>query len=271
MTCKQTRAWLIETDGPERPPVEVRHHLRACPKCRRYRRRLASLHAEVRRAPVPVMGPETRVALLARLQQDPAGPTSREANPAAQSAPPAPAGSRRLAWILRAAAVLAIAAGCWWLLSVNRHPDESAPRVEGPTAEVDVLARLVEKHLQLAEGCAPAERLRILADMADDLRAESFRLALRVRRAGDQTLPVVAELYRQLIRDGVVARARRLPAAERREVLAPVLAGLRRAEEEARKVARGRPVEVAAPLQELASAARDARSQLAALLKGKAL
>jgi hypothetical protein len=264
MTCEEVSAGLLERDDPL--PVELRRHLKECRRCRRLRRRLQRLHEAVRRQPAPAMASAARATLLERLgPPEPATPAPAPPGPA----PALPAARSPWGWALRGAAALLIGAGFWWSLTPGPpEPEGERPHANAPLRDRDVLARLLERHLRLAEGLPPGERLRVLAGMAADLRSESLRLA----DAGkEKDLPAVAALYRQVIREGVMPRARGLAAGERRVVLRPLLDELRQAADEAERTARDRPAELARPLQRLAATAREARGQLVSLLEGKAL
>ena len=70
-----------------------------------------------------------------------------------------------------------------------------------------------------------------------------------------------------MVRDGVVVRAKSLPAGERRAVLMPIADRLEKAGREIDRLARQVPVATARPLWQIAAAARAGDTQLRALLQ----
>jgi hypothetical protein len=255
MTCKEVYVWLL---GADAPPAEVRRHLDCCRKCRRRRRRLLRLDDEVRDLPAPVDRPEARAALLQRVER-----LAQEG-----AVPP----RRPRAWrsrAVRAAAMLLVATGFFWSLTPGRDgPDGPRPVIEPAPPEADVLARALERQLQLAAGLPQPERFKVLVGLAGDLGTESLRLA---RQPAAADLPAVAKLYERVMREGVVGRARRLPAEQQRRLLVPLLDDLRRTEAEVERTARDVPAEAAAALRGLAATARAARAELGQLLEDNAL
>jgi hypothetical protein len=266
MICREAQRWLLSAEAPQGAPEEVCGHLRGCRKCRRLRRRLLRLEGAVRDVPAPVPSPAARAALLARLEPT-AGAAPFSTNGKPEKAAPAPRRGR-LALVLRAAAVLLVACLSLWALRPGPSPPAAGPQQPAAPAGGDVLAQAMERHLKLAEGLPAAERLRVLADLAGDLRGESLRQA---QTPAPANLPQLARLYRQVLTEGVLPRAGRLPAEQRRQVLRPLADELRRAEGEVQQVARQTAAEAARSLQGLADAAREVRLRLDALLTESAL
>jgi hypothetical protein len=264
MTCKQATHWLLQADDGAAPPDAVAEHLRDCRRCRRRRVRLRRLNAAVRRLPVPPDNPAARALVIERIRT-----AAAQQVPAATLRPPAarlPAAVRPWRrWLARAAMILVLVGGFGWLVleTGDTEVDE-----QGATESTDVVARLVERHLQLAEGLSPDERFQVFAAMAVDLRNESLRLA---KQPGAKELPALARLYDKVVRDGLLARAGQLPEESRRPLVLAVVAELRQTENEARTAAAHAPPETAASLQALAASAQRARTQLAALLGDKTL
>jgi hypothetical protein len=160
-----------------------------------------------------------------------------------------------------AAAAVLIACGILLGLALTRH---APPAAEAPLAEQDLLIRLVDCDVRLAETGSPGQRVETLAELADALRREGD--ALRRADGGEDELREVARLYAKVVREGVVSRARALPPAERRRVLDPIADRLARAEREAREQA-ARHAPAAGPLLQIAEAARDGDRQLRALME----
>jgi len=124
---------------------------------------------------------------------------------------------------------------------------------------------LSECDLRLAQAATPRIRVQTLADFADALRDEAKTLG---QAAAPEALDVVARMYRKVVQEGIVQRARSLPAGERREVLVPIAARLAQVENEVEPVARVASPTAAERLREVAFAAREGGAQLRALVQG---
>jgi hypothetical protein len=149
------------------------------------------------------------------------------------------------------------------MLMRGRTPEDHLDEV----AEVDqeLVTRLADLDVRLAEADTPRKRVEALADMAESLRQQGQ--ALRRADDGAEEMGEVARLYEQVVREGVVARARQLPPAERRQVLDPIVRRLARAERESRRLA-GRPDTPApGPLLRIADAARQGDRELRDLME----
>jgi hypothetical protein len=213
-------------------------------------------------------------------------------------------GSWRPSWALAAVAVAAavlIACGIWlgnWLArSVPGDGKEPVPQAQGPENKTPanqppgpsnnkkiedpfkkkdpkkppvlvkspaLMAKLMEYDLKLAAPKSARERVETLAAMADALQEETKILA---RSAKPAELLKLAQLYRQVIHDGVVVRAGDLPMDQRQEVLVVVTRQLARTEAEAKKLAKQVPAAKAA-FDEIADASRAGDLQLHKLMEG---
>jgi hypothetical protein len=256
MNCKAVALWLYNADRLADPPVEVSAHLRECSRCRRRRGRLRRLHRAVRRLPPPADNPAARDRILMLI-------AARQ--PAVQVVSVMKPRRRWPGLLARAAAVLLLVGGLGWLLT--RHLGDPEPVGPPAVGEDEVMAKLVHRHVQLAEGLPPEQRFQVLAAMAADLGGEALRLAHEP--SGD--LAAVVRLYERLLREGVVDRARKLPAGQQPRLLAPVLAELRKAHAEAEAALRTAGPTAAASLRSMAAAARDAHNELGPLVGEKLL
>jgi len=222
---------------------------------------LLCLDEEIRRLPTPTPSPAVRAALMERIAGSP------ETIPGETVPLPRRRSGRGL--MVRAAAMLLVTAGFFWSLTVDRDPPADGPRGDGNApADTDVLARALERQLQVAGGLPPDERFHVLVGLAADLRAESLRLA---RQPALSELSTVAQLYDQVVREGVMGRARRLPAEQQRRLLLPLLEDLRQTEAEVERTAHNTPADVAESLRGLATTARAARVELQEILEDGAL
>jgi hypothetical protein len=103
----------------------------------------------------------------------------------------------------------------------------------------------------------PGERIGALADLAESLHGEADAEGLRR----------IAQLYDQLVRHGIVAAAREVPAEERRKVIDPIVELLAKTYSDMDCMAQTLPTEASAPLQVIAKAAQESDYELRALLQ----
>src|SRR5206468_10712566 len=113
-------------------------------------------------------------------------------------------------------------------------------------------ARLLERDLRLARTTQPGEQLRLLGDMAGDLRTEAVQLA---RQGAREDAALVAGLYGRVVRRGVVGRALVLPPQQAQ--VRDALRLLQEAEDEIDE----HDGTTAVALRPLGEAARDARQR----------
>jgi hypothetical protein len=252
MTCRAAYAWMLSAETPEaRPPVAVRRHLRACPKCRRRRRRLLRLNEVVRGLPLPADNPAARQQLLAGLEP------ARKARPTKR---------RRLVRVGLAAALAGLMIWC------AQRQDEDDEEASPPAAAVftwaddDLAGRILKRDLLLAEAREPGEQLQALADMAFDLRAEAMQ---RARHPASHDLRQLAGLYERVVRVGMLGRARALSPEARRAMLPPLAEELRETAAEAERLAAESPA-LAEPLNVLRAAAGDTARALSGELPAPA-
>ncbi len=275
MNCKACQRRLLATENLEAPDREVRKHLRCCAACRAWVRRLNRIEGHVPVLPVPWSRSKQRF-----LHRFLGRPAARPAVP--KLAPP------RLPWwrrrkVLRVvgavAAVLLLATGVYlgvWLAQYGA-PDTTGTPVARlpPEPDQDLVARLIECDVRLAEASTPSQRVETLAQVAAALHRESRALSRvaegkvdQAKAASEKELQALARLYRQVIRDGVVPSARKLPTGkERRAILGPIVAELGRAEKEARHFAE-HAAAASEPLLQIAAAARAGDHELRRLMEG---
>jgi hypothetical protein len=249
MNCETLQRRLLKAEHPTRLPAQVQAHLASCPACREWQRQLVQLEEYVGHLPVP---PSTAKTELVRLLS------------ARSAAASGPAAARSWNWRLPAglaAAVLLLAIGSWLLYLLR---PASPPGDNSRVANRPLLDNLLERDLRLANAATQRERVEALADLADDLQGETRELALDAEVADLETL---SQLYGQVVRDGILARAEALPAAERREVLRPIADRLLKAGKAADTLAQEVTSDVARPLKAIAQAAGDGHGKLQALLQ----
>lgn len=273
MNCPNTRSRLLETEDPALPAADIRAHLVACVGCRQWHTQLVRLERSVPRLSVP-SSTDARAGLLRRLASEPgvqADAENRQSEAATAIPVAIPAitlrqrqgaatgrGRRHSGWLAAAAAVF-VAAFCAWALL--RPAPAHIPIALSPRPPRDMLLeQLVERNLALAEAGTPVERVKALADLADDLKDETRSL---VHAAPVEELMGLARLYDRVIRQGLAEQARGIAPADRMAVLGPVAGRLARALREAEATAQDVPA-FADPLRLIAAAARDAGGSLPA-------
>jgi hypothetical protein len=272
MNCKVIREQLLQADRPERPGADLAAHLGQCPPCRQWHQRLVQLERLVPRLPVPPS--HGKAVLLARLAGErvapPRRPTARRSSRwqvffQSPAMPPA---------VL--AASLLVFAGLWSMQSNPYHRPAGgggmtapAPAPPRPPAPDLLVADLLQHNVSLARAETPKEQLDALAAMAERLYGATKTLAGQAETAD---LEKLTKLYDEVVRNGIVKRAdvlRKLPPAERQEIISPIAERLAKAMDDAEDRAQKSPEETASPWRALASAARAGANELQTLLKGE--
>jgi hypothetical protein len=262
MTCDTCQRRLLATERPDAPRSSLRRHLAGCPACRAYQRQLLRIERHVPLLPIPSSRGKKRLLaqLLARTNAAPAPKTA----PAPATLPlPSRWQSPRLRLAAAAAAVFLMACGVYLGILLSGGGNRNDDQVTRPAPNKQPLIdHVVDCDVRLAEADTPRKRVETLAELADALHRETHTLT---PTAPAKDLQDLASMYEQVIRDGVVPRARTLPAKERREVLDPIRAQLARAERDAQRLAE--KASSAAPLLQIAAAAQKGDQQLRALME----
>lgn len=268
MKCKEAYIALLSAPRADALPAELLQHLFRCAKCRQRQQRLLALEQEIRELPRPGESPDGRRELIARLEPRPILPL-----------PTATPGARRWSdrvplFVAAAAVLLALGLGVGWSLSHLADP----PPGDGPVAASSrspaapaapaapaggpreaVVSDILEKHIRLAESSSASEQLTLLADMAGELRGEALRMA---KEGPVDDVPMVSNLYERLLCQGVVGRARTLPAEQRQGVVATLVQQLDQGAAEADHAAGTALPGARDGLRRLAAAARTAGRSL---------
>lgn len=253
MNCDAAQRRLLSGDRPDRLAEDVLRHLDGCPPCRLFGRRLAQAERQIRLLPVP---PSSAKAAFVRRFRQSAPPVVLH-RPVPWSTPPKERGLRKLSLAVAIAAVLAVFA--IGLGSLPRH-------FEPPTRPAP--AWLVQARYQIYRATAlptPRERVARLSALATDLRNQA-RAMTRAGRIED--LASITTLYSDLVDDDLLAHARALPAADRRDLLDQVAKNLGDAESEfSRLAAESGNATAAESLHRLAFAAGDGGRHIRRLLR----
>jgi hypothetical protein len=278
MNCEALHSRLLGSEKPDRLTAELAAHLKTCAACRKWQRRLVHLERNVALLPV-APAPRGKAEFVRQFVAAELEPLSAEREAPSEStngvttvqtwkfeklaaalrsslqAPratlnafPAPA-RRRIAAVL-AASLLLLAFGLW----INSPTSPFTPKPPDP-----LLASVVERDLCLAAAKSPSERVETLADLADDLQGSTRSL---INHGQPDDLKALAELYEQVVRDGIVAQASSLSPGEKARLLKGIAQRLADAGDEAEKLIKVLPESSAAPLNIIVRAARDGDREL---------
>lgn len=268
MNCSHCQRQLLE----EQTGPEVEAHLAECMACRQWHKMLLQMESQVPLLPVPES--PRKLQLQEELIHGPNLAPETIPFPAATmpiSAPTSPSVKRNpwhkvavAAGGLAAAGVL-IACGIFLgnMLSPPAHKNGQQGLKKGEPDKT-LAGKLLELDMKLAQADSPRERVQTLAKLAHNLEGESRSLA---QVAGPKDLHTLAKLYSRVVEEGLVQRARKLPAQERRQVLDPILGQLMVAKKEAEQMAQKAPAESAVSFQVIAAAARNGDLQLRKLME----
>jgi hypothetical protein len=161
MDCPQVRNWLLQAEDPrpERcPSAELTHHLRTCAACDELAWQLLQLEQSWREIPIPDSVERARAEFLEQFPAHSATPIPTTVPLRRRWAPPS--------WAVAAVLLLAVGLGTALL---------STPRA---TASAEVVDRLIDWNLDLAQAPSPTERSRIYTEQVDAMRGALRRAKL---------------------------------------------------------------------------------------------
>jgi hypothetical protein len=257
MNCKEIKYFLLGSENPDQPPAEIKAHLAVCKSCQDWENRLAVIELNVPFLPVPASA--ARAQLLRKVLSFPvlvrgeegassiaahgesASALSKESSPAdlKQVQPDSPVkrsavnlaprtgtdilrffrtlepSARRFAAGGIAAAVLLIVFGWLVMRTPNRTRNSDLQMARASTDPL--LANIIQRDLRLADASKPADRFLALADLAEDLSGEVKNLAPLPEAKG--VLDDLVRRYQEVVRDGLLPLAKKLPAETRDDLL----------------------------------------------------
>jgi len=303
MNCKEIKYFLLGCENPDQPPADVKAHLAVCSACQDWQNRLAVIEMNIPFLPVPasaartqllrkvlsqsksvgkdsgaVAAPEltdTRIAI-----KDTVGPVLKPTESqiplsvsAGRSSLRHGAGivrffsawepsARRFAAGGIAAAILLVIFG-WMVIRTPPRPIATTGPIARSSSD-PLLASIIERDLRLAGAENPSARFLTLADLAEDLSGEVKKLAPLPEAKG--VLDELVMRYQEVLRDGLLRVAKKLPGADRDELLNKIgerlhVAG-RTAEELGDELGGKIPNSSSQALQRLGKAAYEADRQL---------
>ncbi len=266
MKCDAAQTRLLALPDATRPPADLRAHVRTCPACAAFARTLIRIDESIPRLPVPA---PTAGAKAAFLDLAAAGPVivrrpERPVTPSGLTAVGRAVWRARESWQYAGgvAVVLAVGLGVWW---AGTRPGRNDVAV-GPRHEL--LARQVQSLARLSTATTAEERVEVWADVVGELAAEVGRVH---KGAGPDDLAALDRMFTKAVQDGLLTQARQLTATmtvrERTEKLRAAGARLDAAEGRARELADAAPVQAVGALRKLERTAKQARADLAIIIR----
>jgi len=164
--CREAQNWLLQAEDPRAdraPNEELADHLRRCADCTLLGQDVLQLEAAWRSLPLPESASTARASFLQTLPAPVAARPTR-GKPSRNALPTRDSVWRRLArprWLAAAVVLLSLGVAGWMLLTPN-----------AAQASADLVDRLVEWNLELAEAATPDERNRIFEDWAPSLQQD---------------------------------------------------------------------------------------------------
>jgi hypothetical protein len=264
MKCEQWHRQILFLESLEALPPEIQVHVADCPACRSCLEHLMQIENTVPEIPVP--SSQTKEAFVRDfLEQGIQVPC-----PQVESIHIPRPYWKAVGFVGAAAAVL-IACGIYLghLLSRTVLKDREIARdLPAKNQRPPSLATiLVQGDMRLAQAKSPRQRVEVLAELARAMHGEGRALA---QVAGPKEMQSLARLFDELVKNGLVPRARDLPVAERKATLRPIANHLEKASQEAEELAARAAPETAGQLRHMAAAARDGDRALRALLAEEA-
>jgi hypothetical protein len=263
MNCQAVQNKILALPDPRQVSGPLREHLDACPSCVGWWKQAARLEQLLEQLPAPPPPADKKTALIDELTG--VGPVIKSIPRVAT--PDRPLFTRRtLTYIGGLAAAVLVGIGLWQIVRPGGKPDVASAPPRHP-----LLDKVIQRNVALSRADSATKRLEILDALADDLSAETRGLA---RVADPEELKDLAELYRGVVNDGIVAQAERIPATsmtpDQRKALFDRLAGkLAETGAEAEKAANEVPPESKPALKKIAETARDGQQRLTKLARAE--
>jgi len=249
MNCKEIKYFLLGCENPDQPPADVKAHLAVCSGCQDWQNQLAMIEMNIPFLPVPASAARAQVLRkvlsqprLVRGEEDSTETRVAVKDTVAPVLKPVEAGSpivlkggrstsrrgigalhffrdwepsaRRFAAGGVAAAILLGIFG-WMVLRTPHRPPSGVPIAR--TSSDPLLASIIQRDVRLASAENPSDRFLALADLADDLSGEAKKLAPLPEAKG--VLDELVKRYQEVLRDGLLKIAVKLPGPERDEML----------------------------------------------------
>ena len=273
MNCSTAQNRILNCSDPASPGKSVSAHLEGCAACRTWHTVVKSVELAIIAIPVPASKGKAKRRTIDQFRTVLAEPVHATdladfQTPFGTAASTSPARERRplgerLAKLWPAGLVAAAV-----LIGVSAIEFRRGI-VPGPDIEIaadPLLKSAVASKVRLDKAKSAADRMTVLADLADDLHAEASAISMVSPGAEMASL---ARLYETVVADALVVQARDLAAdptvANKRAVLTTFIDRLSKTEGAANRRAAEAPVGSEEPLTLIARAASSGREKIAKL------
>ena len=271
MNCHLARNRILAVEEPADLPDELSAHIRECAACKAWHGKFNAVDRALPQLPVHESDGLSLVAVLKKVRATPT--LKKTAQPQAAIAPmrlnladDLPKKKRSFGRMAAkfwpaglVAATLLIGTLAWLTLRGDRAP------MKVPSPADPLLDSLVRLNVDLAKTQTAAERVVVLAKVADELNDEMRGIA-RADATGEN-MQALEEMYRRVVVKGLVAQAKLIDRKDREVLLGKIADGLAQAGDKAEKMAAESPEHSAASLREAAVTARDATKRLRVLIR----
>jgi hypothetical protein len=309
MNCQLARNRILAVEEPDDLPEELAAHIERCADCKAWHQNFVSIDRALASLPVASSDGLAKIAVLEQVRATPA-PVSPKSSPpslapvaekparrpAGSSANHKPIASTPKPLVLveppkplnldedlpkkkrpsfghlaakfwpagLVAATLLIGTIAWLSLRGDKQP------VTNNLPPDPMLDNLVKLNVELAKTQTPAERVEVLAKVADELSQEMRDIA-RADPKGDE-MQALLDMYRKVIVNGLVAQAEQMKSLEpdvREKALKGVVDRLAKAGQKAEQMAAESPEHSADRLRQAAALAREGTKSISrVILKG---
>lgn len=246
MKCQQVQKRLMAMHGSGPMLTNLRQHVDGCEPCQVWVKRITAIENAIDQIAVPDSS-AARNALIDRFLNEPVTVETGWR-----------VGGVRLNWVRIVCAIAAVLIVGLAVSGVfNREPN-----IKPTASEHDaLLAKMVERHTELATAGTETKRIEVLAEMAEELDRETRSVAYV---AGADDMDSLAELYVSLVGGpkGVVARVDDLGRADKQKVIKELAERLRKSGDAAERLARDVPPPAVAAIKRIAETAREAHKKL---------
>jgi hypothetical protein len=267
MNCQAAQRRMFAALDSQRTSDEVRAHLAYCGECRDLQALLVRTERQVPCLPVPRSRAGERFIRKFLEDSEPPpeserprqAPSTRDSDHATSSA--------GLEWarvqaksLAATAAMFSVCSLAGWWLQATAEVQPLPPLTNQPIPQP--LGDLAHHDRRLAAATTAGARVEILADLADELHESILG---RIDESGLDHLAALVRLYDRVVRDGIVAQARAVPAPELGVIVHSVGNRLALASRQARDILQGMSCPKFSAVSRLAASALEAQLSLQAL------
>ncbi|MCS6864806.1 MAG: hypothetical protein RMJ56_18420 [Gemmataceae bacterium] len=265
MNCQTVQNQILALPDPRDIPAALQQHVLHCAACHAWAQQAARLEALVAQLPVPPAPGQKKDALLGELiSAEPLIQPPARLTALYRSASDSRRFLRRNTMYLSglAAAILVAVAVYSFTPRPHRHQHDEVTQAE----DYPLLRKIVHGNTALARADSLPRKLEVLAQMADDIAADTRGMA---RIASGDELRDMAGWYEKIVKDGLASQARELrkqpvgiPEAEKTRLLESYAARLQADARMTEQLLQEVPPESQRALRRLLEAAREGEKTL---------